>query len=147
MKIATIGVSHVLQTISALCLKSLKYKCICRFHDYNPVSLSPLMPEGPLLSFVEKGALQKLTLDPQYLPPEGLVLCLRLTVNQVSHLVLNSAYHFVNTIEEDLPPKDLFDLNLLTIHDKCKSQNNLPLKFEVSQVNNICRFTDEGILV
>ena len=56
MTIETTEVLHVLQEINAPCLKSLKYKCLCHFHDYNPISLSTPMLDGSLLSLIEKGA-------------------------------------------------------------------------------------------
>ena len=146
MKINESGeVSHVLQVINAPCLKSLNYTSPPHFRD--PHSSPTLIRASPLLSLVEKGAstLRRLTLEPQNLRLEDIITCLRFA-NQVSHLVLNGTPHFVSTAEEDILGEDFFDLNLLTIHDKSESQNNLLPKLEILEVNGIRRFTDEDIL-
>ena len=143
------GTSDVVQAINAPSLKFLTYWRPPRDGYHNESYLTLMRADG-LLALVERGAstLRKLTLEPQSLLSEDIVMCLQL-VNKVSHLVLKCYPYYSRYPENDTLRDDFFNLDLFIVHDSpCPSESRdilLP-KLEVLEMNDVYQFTDEDVL-
>jgi len=140
------GVSHVVQAINAPRLRSLNYRCLPRYRNHPVLHPASVPRADGLLTLVERGTstLRKLTLEPQYIRPDDIVMCLRLA-DKVSHLVLTGS-SFPFGIEDDALGNDSFDLHLLTVHNNPGSREILLPQLEVLEVDDIRQFSDEEIL-